>query len=60
MAVVLKEIEQEVKKETLQLVPQQEDKRIQYEFPYDDLYLLYDYMLKEMNTKNKKEKKNKI
>jgi len=51
MAVVLKEIEQEVKKETLQLVPQQEDKRIQYEFPYDDLYLLYDYMLKEMNTK---------
>ncbi|MFY9140214.1 MAG: hypothetical protein WBJ83_07750 [Thermacetogeniaceae bacterium] len=53
MAVVLKEVvkEKEVKKENLQLAPKQENKKIQYEFPYDDLYLLYDYILKEMNTK---------
>ena len=51
MAVVLKEVEKEVKNETLRLVPKQEDKKIEYEFPYDYLYLLYDYMLKEMNTK---------
>lgn len=51
MAVVLKEVENEVKKETLQLAPQQEDKKIQYEFPYNDLYLLYDYILKEINKK---------
>ncbi|MDR9757133.1 MAG: hypothetical protein ACN4A7_09205 [Thermacetogeniaceae bacterium] len=51
MAVVLKEAVKEVKKENLRLAPKQEDKKIQYEFPYDDMYLLYDYILKEMKTK---------
>ena len=51
MAVVLKEVAKEDKKETLKLVPKQEEKKVQYEFPYDDMYLLYDYILKEMETK---------
>jgi hypothetical protein len=51
MAVALKEIAKEGKKGNLKLAPKQEVKKIQYEFPYDDMYLLYDCILKEMKTK---------
>jgi len=53
MAVALKKVHREVKEEALRVVPKPEGdrKKVQYEFPYDDLYLLYDYILKEMQKK---------
>ncbi|KUK37094.1 MAG: hypothetical protein PWP44_10 [Thermacetogenium sp.] len=48
MAVVLKRIEEKVReKRTLKLVPTTKTTNERpYEFPYDDMYLLYDYIQK--------------
>lgn len=50
MAVALEKVREEAKKEALRVVPKPEGEceKVQYEFPYDDMYLLYDYILKEM------------
>jgi hypothetical protein len=48
MAVVLKKTYADVNetKATLTPVPAKE-KKIEYEFPYDEMYLLYDHIMKE-------------
>lgn len=48
MALTLKDVEKKEREKTLTLVPQTKTKRVEYEFPYDDLYLLYDAVMKEM------------
>lgn len=52
MAVALEDMKTKTEKKqekNLQLAPNtKKAERIEYEFPYDDLYLLYDYITKEM------------
>jgi hypothetical protein len=43
MAVALKDVKNEAREKNLHLVPNQnKDKKVEYQFPYDDMYLLYD------------------
>lgn len=53
MAVVLKDVRKETEEKNLKLVSNQKANagKVVYEFPYDDMYLLYDYILKEMQKK---------
>ena len=47
MAVAIKEMEKKVRETHLELVDAKaKDERVEYEFPYDDLYLLYSYIMK--------------
>ena len=47
MAVAIKEMEKKVREKHLKLVDTKaENKRVEYEFPYDDMYLLYDCIMK--------------
>jgi hypothetical protein len=49
MAVVLKDMESKVQEKHLTLVETKaKEERVEYEFPYDDMYLLYNYMMEEM------------
>lgn len=49
MAVVLKDIDREAKEKHLTIIPHPKvGERVEYEFPYDDMYLLYDYIFEEM------------
>jgi|BioPla2DNA2_1021312.scaffolds.fasta_scaffold471314_1 hypothetical protein len=48
MAVALKDVKNEAREKKLHLVPNQnKDKKVEYQFPYDDMYLLYDHIMKE-------------
>jgi hypothetical protein len=48
MAVALKDVKNEAREKNLHLVPNQnKDKKVEYQFPYDDMYLLYDHIMKE-------------
>jgi len=57
MAVALRTFEEPegrdvaVKKPELKLEKRAETNRVEYEFPYDDLYQMYDYITKEMGIK---------
>jgi len=51
MAVALKDVEKKEMEKNLRLVPQTKTERVEYEFPYDDLYLLYDAVMEEMEKK---------
>lgn len=55
MAVALKEMNRRNKERYLTIAPcpKAEEKKMEYEFPYDEMYLLYDYILEEMK-KNKR------
>lgn len=49
MAVAIKEMERKVREKNLTLVDTKtKNERVEYEFPYDDLYLLYNYIMEEM------------
>ncbi|MDD2556404.1 MAG: hypothetical protein PHX16_02570 [Syntrophaceticus sp.] len=52
MAVALKDMKTRTEKKqekNLQLAPNSKKaERIEYKFPYDDMYLLYDHITKEM------------
>lgn len=49
MAVALKNIDKEAQKKNLRLVPDsKKTEKVEYEFPYNDMYLLYDYIMKDM------------
>lgn len=48
MAVVLKNTNKDVPGKNLRLVPNAKKlEKIEYEFPYDDMYLLYEHIMKE-------------
>ncbi|HHV35120.1 MAG TPA: hypothetical protein GXX59_06025 [Syntrophomonadaceae bacterium] len=50
MAVALKDVKKEAREKNLRLAPDQDKvKKVEYQFPYDDMYLLYDYIMKEKN-----------
>jgi hypothetical protein len=57
MAVALRTFEElehrdvEVKRPGLKLEKMAETSRVEYEFPYDDLYQMYDYITKELGIK---------
>ncbi len=57
MAVALRTFEElehrdaEVKRPGLKLEKRAETGRVEYEFPYDDLYQMYDYITKELGIK---------
>ena len=47
MAVAIKEMERKVRETQLKLVDAKaKNERMEYEFPYDDMYLLYSYIMK--------------
>jgi hypothetical protein len=49
MAVALKDIERKAREKHLRLVEGKAKKeRVDYEFPYDEMYYLYNYMMEEM------------
>lgn len=49
MAVALKDVEREAREKHLRLVEGKAKKeRVDYEFPYDEMYYLYNYMMEEM------------
>ena len=49
MAVAIKEMEMKVREKHLKLVgTKTSNERVEYEFPYDDMYLLYNYIMEDM------------
>ncbi|HHW40093.1 MAG TPA: hypothetical protein GXX19_02905 [Syntrophomonadaceae bacterium] len=56
MAVALRIVEEERKKENVKLVEtgkeRDDNKKVVLEFPYDDLATFYEYALKELGIKN--------
>jgi hypothetical protein len=49
MAVALKDMERKAREKHLTLVDAKaREERMKYEFPYDDMYHLYNYMMEEM------------
>jgi hypothetical protein len=49
MAVAIKDMEKRVREKHLKLVDTKtKNERVEYEFPYDDMYLLYNYIMEDM------------
>jgi hypothetical protein len=49
MAVAIKDMEKKVREKHLKLVDTKEKKeRVEYEFPYDDMYLLYNCIMEDL------------
>ncbi|MGB4504886.1 MAG: hypothetical protein WBI44_08335 [Syntrophaceticus sp.] len=48
MAVVLKKEKENIQEKNLHLVPKTNKvEKVEYEFPYDDMYLLYEHIMNE-------------
>ncbi|MDD2556146.1 MAG: hypothetical protein PHX16_04165 [Syntrophaceticus sp.] len=48
MAIAWKEMERKAEQKHLKLVPHHKaEERVEYEYPYDDLYYLYNYIMEE-------------
>lgn len=54
MAVALKEMDRRAKERHLTIAPcPKAEEKVEYQFPYDEMYFLYDYIQEEMK-KNKR------